>query len=36
VLGRDFTDFVCYHAFELPDGTVPRGVWDLRGHETDF
>ena len=34
--GADLTDFVWYHAFELPDGTVLPGVWDLRGHETDY
>jgi SAM-dependent methyltransferase len=34
--GADLTDFVWYHAFELPDGTVLPGVWDLRGHESDY
>ncbi|MFZ0250935.1 MAG: hypothetical protein WAL61_13395 [Acidimicrobiales bacterium] len=34
--GADLTDFVWYHAFELPDGTVLPGVWDLRGHESSY
>jgi hypothetical protein len=34
--GADLTDFVWYHAFELPDGTVLPGVWDLRGQESDY
>jgi O-methyltransferase len=34
--GADLTDFVWYHAFELPDGTVLPGVWDLRGHESVY
>src|ERR1700728_2482032 len=34
--GADLTDFVWYHAFELRDGTVLPGVWDLRGHEADY
>src|ERR1700728_4602176 len=34
--GADLTDFVWYHAFELPDGTVLPGVWDLRGHESAY
>jgi SAM-dependent methyltransferase len=34
--GADLTDFVWYHAFELPDGTVLPGVWDLRGHESNY
>ncbi len=32
----DLNDFVWYHATDLPDGTVLPGVWDLRGHETDY
>ena len=36
VEGADLTDFVWYHAFELPDGTVLPGVWDLRGHESAY
>jgi hypothetical protein len=34
--GADLSDFVWYHAFELPDGTVLPGVWDLRGHESAY
>ena len=34
--GADLTDFVWYHAFELPDGRVLPGVWDLRGHESEY
>jgi O-methyltransferase len=34
--GADLTDFVWYHAFELPDGTVLPGVWDLRGQESAY
>jgi O-methyltransferase len=34
--GADLTDFVWYHAFELPDGTVLPGVWDLRGQESSY
>ena len=34
--GADLTDFVWYHTFELPDGTVLPGVWDLRGHESSY
>jgi SAM-dependent methyltransferase len=34
--GADLTDFTWYHAFELPDGTVLPGVWDLRGHESNY
>jgi O-methyltransferase len=34
--GADLTDFVWYHAFELPDGTVLPGVWDLRGQESTY
>jgi O-methyltransferase len=34
--GADLTDFVWYHAFELPDGTVLPGAWDLRGHESNY
>jgi O-methyltransferase len=34
--GADLTDFVWYHAFELPDGRVLPGVWDLRGHEPAY
>ena len=32
----DLTDFVWYHATDLPDGTVLPGVWDLRGHESAY
>ena len=32
----DLSDFVWYHATELPDGTVLPGVWDLRGHESTY
>jgi len=34
--GADLSDFVWYHAFELPDGRVLPGAWDLRGHETAY
>src|SRR5580700_7462216 len=34
--GADLRGFVWYHAFELPDGTVLPGVWDLRGHESAY
>src|SRR5580700_7017202 len=34
--GADFSDFTWYHAFELPDGTVLPGAWDLRGHESAY
>jgi len=34
--GADLSDFVWYHAFELPDGRVLHGAWDLRGHETAY
>ena len=34
--GADLSDFVWYHASELPDGTVLPGVWDLRGHESTY
>ena len=34
--GADLSDFVWYHAFELPDGRVLPGAWDLRGHERDY
>jgi O-methyltransferase len=34
--GADLTDFVWYHAFELPDGRVLPGAWDLRGHEDAY
>jgi hypothetical protein len=34
--GADLSDFVWYHAFELPDGRVLPGVWDLRGHESEY
>jgi len=34
--GADLGDFVWYHAFELPDGRVLPGAWDLRGHETAY
>jgi O-methyltransferase len=34
--GADLSDFVWYHATELPDGTVLPGVWDLRGHESTY
>ena len=32
----DLSDFVWYHATELPDGHVLPGAWDLRGHETSY
>ena len=25
-----------YHTTELPDGTVIRGMWDLKGRESDY
>ncbi len=34
--GADLSDLVWYHAFELPDGRVLPGAWDLRGHETAY
>ena len=34
--GADLRDFVWYHAFELPDGRVLPGAWDLRGHESAY
>ncbi len=34
--GADLSDLVWYHAFELPDGRVLPGAWDLRGHERDY
>jgi O-methyltransferase len=34
--GADLEDFVWYHAFELPDGRVLPGAWDLRGHEAAY
>lgn len=34
--GADLTDFTWYHATELPDGRVLPGVWDLRGHESEY
>lgn len=34
--GADLADFVWYHAFDLPDGSVLPGVWDLRGGEKDY
>jgi len=34
--GADLSDFVWYHAFELPDGRVLPGAWDLRGHEAAY
>jgi len=34
--GADLSDFVWYHACELPDGTVLPGVWDLRGRESAY
>ena len=34
--GADLSDFVWYHAFELPDGRVLPGAWDLRGHESAY
>jgi len=34
--GADLSDFVWYHAFELPDGRLLPGAWDLRGHEQDY
>ncbi len=34
--GADLSEFVWYHATELPDGTVLPGVWDLRGHESAY
>jgi O-methyltransferase len=35
-VGADLSDFVWYHATELPDGRVLPGAWDLRGHETAY
>jgi len=32
----DLSDFVWYHAVELPDGQVLPGAWDLRGHEEAY
>jgi O-methyltransferase len=32
----DLSDFTWYHATELPDGRVLPGVWDLRGHESEY
>src|SRR3984885_2540180 len=32
----DLSDLVWYHAFELPDGTVLPGAWDLRGQESAY
>jgi O-methyltransferase len=32
----DLSDFVWYHAVELPDGRVLPGAWDLRGHESAY
>src|SRR5579864_2006946 len=34
--GADLSNFTWYHAFELPDGTVLPGAWDLRGHESAY
>jgi O-methyltransferase len=34
--GADLDNFTWYHATELPDGTVLPGVWDLRGHESEY
>jgi O-methyltransferase len=34
--GADLSDFVWYHAVELPDGRVLPGAWDLRGQETAY
>jgi O-methyltransferase len=34
--GADLRDLVWYHAFELPDGTVLPGAWDLRGQEATY
>jgi SAM-dependent methyltransferase len=34
--GADLSNFVWYHAFELPDGRVLPGAWDLRGHEAAY
>ncbi|MGH9108424.1 MAG: class I SAM-dependent methyltransferase [Acidimicrobiales bacterium] len=34
--GADLEDFVWYHTFELPDGRVVPGAWDLRGSEGDY
>ena len=34
--GADLSDLVWYHAFELPDGRVLPGAWDLRGHEAAY
>ena len=34
--GADLSDFVWYHTFELLDGTVVPGAWDLRGSEADY
>src|SRR5271165_1641859 len=34
--GADLSELVWYHAFELPDGRVLPGAWDLRGHEAAY
>lgn len=34
--GADLSDFTWYHAFDMPDGTVLPGAWDLRGHESAY
>ena len=34
--GADLSDFVWYHSFELPDGRVLPGAWDLRGQEDAY
>lgn len=34
--GATFDDLVWYHTFELPDGKVIPGAWDLRGKEAEY
>ncbi len=34
--GADLSDFTWYHAFDMPDGAVLPGAWDLRGHESAY
>ena len=34
--GAKLDDLVWYHTFELPDGRVVPGAWDLRGSEKEY
>jgi O-methyltransferase len=34
--GADLSHFTWYHAFDMPDGTVLPGAWDLRGQESAY